>query len=127
MSFRQAKVILREAAGSYANGLWVAGVRSNTTSDSSVQPVVMGRDMQALPEGRHQSDFVKLYTNDRLLVAADGEGIQPDIIIHDGYGYELISMEANRSGVISHYKFIGVKIFKFTTTAEWNAGTLKRP
>lgn len=127
MSFRKVKDVLREAAGTYTNGVWAPGARSAVTTLASVQPVVMGQDMHALPEGRHLSDFVKLYTNDKLNVTADGEGVQPDIIIHEGYGYELVSIFANQSGVISHYKYIGAKVFKFTTTADWLSGALKRP
>lgn len=127
MSFRKLKDILREAAGTYTNGVWAPGARSALTTLASVQPVVMGQDMRALPEGRHLSDFVKLYTNDKLNVTADGEGVQPDIIIHEGYGYELVSIFANQSGVISHYKYIGSKVFKSTTTADWLSGALKRP
>ena len=127
MSFRKLKDILREAAGTYTNGVWAPGARSALTTLASVQPVVMGQDIHALPEGRHLSDFVKLYTNDKLNVTADGEGVQPDIIIHEGYGYELVSIFANQSGVISHYKYIGSKVFKFTTTADWLSGALKRP
>ena len=127
MSFRKLKDVLREAAGTYANGVWAPGARSAVTTLASVQPVVMGQDMHALPEGRHLSDFVKLYTNDKLNVTADGEGVQPDIVIHEGYGYELVSIFANQSGVISHYKYIGSKVFKFTTTADWLSRALKRP
>lgn len=127
MSFRKSKDVLREAAGTYTNGVWAPGARSALTTLASVQPVVMGQDMHALPEGRHLSDFVKLYTNDKLNVTADGEGVQPDIIIHEGYGYELVSIFANQSGVISHYKYIGSKVFKFTTTADWLSSALKRP
>lgn len=127
MSFRKLKDILREAAGTYTNGVWAPGARSALTTLASVQPVAMGQDMHALPEGRHLSDFVKLYTNDKLNVTADGEGVQPDIIIHEGYGYELVSIFANQSGVISHYKYIGSKVFKYTTTADWLSGALKRP
>ena len=127
MSFRKSKDVLREAAGTYTTGVWAPGARSAVTTLASVQPVVMGQDMHALPEGRHLSDFVKLYTNDKLNVTADGEGVQPDIIIHEGYGYELVSIFANQSGVISHYKYIGSKVFKFTTTADWLSGALKRP
>lgn len=127
MSFRKLKDVLREAAGTYTNGVWAPGARSAVTTLASVQPVVMGQDMHALPEGRHLSDFVKLYTNDKLNVTADGEGVQPDIVIHEGYGYELVSIFANQSGVISHYKYIGSKVFKFTTTADWLSGALKRP
>lgn len=126
-SFRKSKPLLRESAGTYTNGVWAPGTRSTTNTMVSAQPVAMGQDLQALPEGRHLSDFAKFYTNDRLQVTADGEGVQPDILVHEGYGYELTSISTNQSGVISHYKYIGVKVFKFTTTADWLSGALKRP
>lgn len=126
-SFRRTKTVLREATGSYVNGAWTPGARSTLTTQASAQPVVIGRDMKALPEGRHLSDFIKVYTNDRLLITANGEGVQPDIIVHEGYAYELVSIEPNQSGVINHHKFIGAKVFKFTTNVDWTSGALKRP
>lgn len=126
-SFRKQKDVLREAVGAYTNGNWSAGTRTALTTMASAQAVVMGQDLHALPEGRHLSDFVKFYTSDRLKVTADGEGVQPDIIVHEGYGYELVSIFANQSGVINHYKYIGAKVFKFTSTADWLSGALKRP
>jgi hypothetical protein len=109
------------------NGVWVAGTKSTLSTSASLQPVIIGQDLQALPEGRHLSDFIKIYTDDRLSVTADGEGVQPDIIVHEGYGYELVSIFANRSNVINHYKYVAAKVFKFTTTADWLSGALKRP
>lgn len=127
MSFRKPKTALREATGAYVNGSWVAGTRTAVPITASAQPVVMGRDLQALPEGRHMSDFTKFYTSTKLRIAADGEGVQPDIIVHEGYGYELTYSYPNQSGVIPHYKYIGVKVFKFTSDADWVSGALKRP
>ena len=127
MSFRKQKDILRESVGTYTNGKWAPGARSALTTLASAQPVVMGQDLHAMPEGRHLSDFIKIYTSDRLRVTADGEGVQPDILVHEGYGYELVSIFTNQSGVINHFKYIGVKVFKFTTTADWLSGALKRP
>ena len=127
MSFRKQKDILRESVGTYTKGKWAPGARSALTTLASAQPVVMGQDLHAMPEGRHLSDFIKIYTSDRLRVTADGEGVQPDILVHEGYGYELVSIFTNQSGVINHFKYIGVKVFKFTTTADWLSGALKRP
>lgn len=127
MSFRKPKALLRESAGTYTNGNWAPGGRSATTTMASAQPVAMGQDLHALPEGRHLSDVTKFYTDERLQVTADGEGVQPDIIVHEGYGYELTSIFTNQSGVINHFKYIGVKVFKFTSTADWLSGALKRP
>ena len=126
-SFRKQKDVLREAVGAYTNGNWSAGTRTALTTMASAQAVVMGQDLHALPEGRHLSDVTKFYTDERLQVTADGEGVQPDIIVHEGYGYELTSIFTNQSGVINHFKYIGVKVFKFTSTADWLSGALKRP
>lgn len=127
MSFRKTKPLLSELVGAYVSGNWVPGTRTAGEVLASAQPVIIGQDLNALPEGRHLSDFVKFYTDARLKVTADGEGVQPDIIVHEGYGYEIVSIFTNQSGVINHYKYIGVKIFKFTTTADWLSGALKRP
>lgn len=124
--FRTSHQLLTESSGAYVNGTWVAGSRTSGTVLASVQPVMVGQDMQALPEGRHMSDFVKVYTDDRLKVTADGEGVQPDIVVFQGYGYELVSMFQYQSNVISHYKYIGVKVFKFTNTSDWTSGVLQR-
>lgn len=128
-SFRRPYTVLREAAGGYVNGVYAPGARTAVTVQLSAQPVVNGRgaDTLPMPEGRHFSDAMKFYTSERLRIPADGEGIQADIIVFDGYGYELFLVEANQSGVISHYKYAGVKVFKFTNNAAWIAGTLKRP
>lgn len=125
--FRKSIPVLHESAGVYTNGVFVPGTRTATTVMASVQPVKIGTDMQALPEGRHMSDFKKLYSYSRLQVAADGEGLQPDIIVHGGYGYEIVDLDENQSDVINHYRYLACKVFKYTNSAAWVAGTLKRP
>lgn len=126
MSFRQPRTILSETAGTYVNGVWVAGTRSVSTVMASIQPIVMGQDMAALPEGRRISDFVKIYTGVNLKVTDDGDGIQPDFIVHDGQCFELVSRYANQNRIIPHYKYIAVRQMKFTSEAEWLNGTIKR-
>ena len=124
-SFRKTKTVLRESSGAYVNGLWAAGTRITISINASTQP--MGKEMYPLPEGRHISDLMRFYSDDRLQVTQDGEGVQPDIIVHNGYGYELKTIFENQSDVINHYKYIGIKAFKFTTASDWIAGTTKRP
>ncbi len=127
MSFRKSFTVLKESTGSYVSGLWVAGAKSIEAIQASVQPITMGQDMDVLPEGRHLSDYVKFYTDTKLTTTRDGEGTQPDIIVFDGYGFEIVSQYKNQSGVISHYKYIASKVFKFTSTADWLSGVLVRP
>lgn len=129
MSFRSLQTILREAPGSYVAGIWVPGTRSVIIEYLSAQPVAIGagRDMISLPEGRHFADYLKFYTSAKLKVTADAEGVQPDIVVIAGYGYELIDEAPNQSNVINHYKYIGHKVLKFTTSSDWTSGILKRP
>lgn len=123
-SFRKPMTLLRESAGGYIDGQWVAGTRTAMTVQASAQPIAAGQDMQAMPEGRRLSDAAKFYCADRLQVTDDG--LQPDIIVHEGAGYELVSVFANQSNVISHYKYIGVKSLKFTSVADWLSGATGR-
>ena len=125
MSFRIARKILTEADGSYVNGYWLAGARAIIAADTSIQPVVMGQDMESLPEGRRLSDFVKVYTDSKLKVT--DESTQPDLIVFDDFVYELVSIFKYQSNVLSHYKYVAVKQFKFTSDAEWLSGALVRP
>lgn len=127
MSFRKIKILLNESQGAYVQGEWVAGTRTVSTVMASVQPVSKMQDMQALPEGRHMSDFCMIFSDARLVVTADGENTQPDIVVHEGYGYEIIDIAPYRSDVINHYKYLAAKVFKYTTGADWINGTLRRP
>jgi hypothetical protein len=129
MSFRTSYKVLRETAGTYTNGVWVRGTRTVTTCLASVQPIDLKSEtgMHPKPDGRHLMDTVKIYTSMALNVTADGEGVQPDIIVFDGYGYELNDRGAYRSGVINHYKYTAKKVFKFTNDTAWTNGTLARP
>ena len=126
MSFRAFKTYLTESPGAYMNGVWLSGTRSEGTIYASVQPAMQGQDMQALPEGRRWSDFAKIYTDTRLNVVEDGEGVQPDFVVHEGWGYELVSLFAHRSGVINHYKYIAVRSFPVPSVAEWINGSILR-
>jgi hypothetical protein len=126
-SFRKPFKILREGPGSYVNGVWVPGTRSVVNLPISCQPAQLGKDLAALPQGRHLSDYCKIYSAVDLNSSPDGQGTQPDIVVHEGYGYEVASVDPHRSGVINHYKFLAVRVFKFTTEADWLSGALKRP
>jgi hypothetical protein len=127
MGFRLPKTLLTEHPGAYANGQWVPGVRLYHTIQASVQPVTRATDLKTLPEGRHLSDFVKIYTDEKLQVTADGEGVQPDIIVQGGFGYEIIDIAPNRSEVINHYKYIAAKVFAIADPTEWTSGAVQRP
>lgn len=133
MSFRRAFYVLKETTGGYVAGEYVPGTRSSATIQASVQPVKMGEDVEALPEGRRLSDYCKAYTTTKLNIVEEGSGIQPDIIVwpETGWAYEISSMYVHQMGVIPHYKYVATKRIKITGTinaflAAWAAGTIQR-
>lgn len=125
--FRKQRTVLSETAGSYVNGKWSAGPRSVITISASVQPLNAAQDMESLPEGRRYSESIKFYTDSILKTTEDGDGLQPDLIVHNGYCFEIVSRMPNENGVIQHQKYIATRAMKFTSEAAWLAGTLKRP
>lgn len=122
--FRTSRAILSEAPGAYVAGIWTPGTRLVSSAIAGIQPVKLGVDLQALPEGRRASDVVKIYTDAQLKTTEDG--VQPDLIVYKGAAYELISVEVRDSGVIPHQKYIAVRKFPFTSEADWLDGTTKR-
>lgn len=127
MGFRKTYTILRESAGDYVGGVWVPGTRSVLTVQASMQPARLGQDMEALPEGRRLSHARKLYTTSELQVTEQGDGVQPDLVLYSGYGYEITSIEEHQSDVIDHYKYICYKSIPVSSTAAWLDGTIIRP
>lgn len=125
--FRSLKKLLTEGLGTHTDGIWVPGTHSVSTVLCSVQPVVKATDLVSLPEGRHLSDYVKVYTDTKLKIAEDGTNVQSDIIVNGDFGYEIVDVAENQSNVIPHYRYIAYKIFRFTNDNAWITGTLKRP
>lgn len=133
MGFRRPFFALSETAGSYVSGEYVPGTKSSSTIQASIQPVTVGTDMDALPEGRRLSDFCKVYTASNLKITEEAQGIQPDLVVwpEAGYAYEIVSKFVHQMGIIPHYKYIAVKRIKIATTpaalvAGWLNGTVTR-
>ena len=133
MSFRRPFYVLSETAGGYVNGEYVPGTRTTATIQASVQPVKMGEDVEALPEGRRLSDYLKAYTSTKLQITEEGAGIQPDLIVwpEAGWAYEITSRFIPQMNVIPHYKYVAEKRIKIASTVDallagWLAGTIKR-
>jgi hypothetical protein len=127
MTFRRTYDVLREAAGSYVSGLWVAGAKSVIQIQASIQPVTE-QDLITAPEGRRISDMVKVYTSSDLQQGADGTGLQPDLIVWRGYAYEINSIAVRQMDVISHFKISATRRMAAGSgyAAAWVAGTLTR-
>lgn len=125
MSFRKPFSVLTESPGSYVEGLFVPGTRSTITIQASIQPV-SGEDMITAPEGRRTQDMIKVYTSTELKQADEGTGQQPDIVVWQGFGYEVTSMDVRLMDVIPHYKIFATRRMPVTDVAAWTAGTLNR-
>jgi hypothetical protein len=125
MSFRRTFTVLTEGLGGYVNGIYTPGARSTLTIEASIQPVT-GEDMITAPEGRRIQDLVKVYTTATLKQADEGTGQQPDIIVWQGYGYEVTSMDVRAMGVIDHNKVFATRRMPVPNPAAWTAGTLQR-
>lgn len=109
MSFRKPQTITRTAAGSYVDGLFVAGITSSITIQASVQPAT-GEDIKALPEGRRLDDYVKVYTDADLQVLGEVNGLQPDRLSWRGHTYECISADVRQMSIINHFRYIFSKV-----------------
>ena len=125
-SFRTEKIVLREEDGTFKDGIYIPGARTHFTILASGQPVLIGQDIDVVAEGRTMSDYRKFYSDTLLKYLDPICYSQPDIIVDNGYGYEIMSVEQNTSNVIPHVKYICSKIFKFTTVEDWINGNLPR-
>lgn len=104
-SFRKLVLIRRKTGGNYVNGHWQEGPDSAFFINASVQPV-KGKEMESLPEGRRNTQTIKLYTNTQLQTVNDEN---PDIVEIFGSSFEITTVEPWQSDVISHYKCMAVK------------------
>lgn len=127
MSFRKTYDVLHESAGSYVSGIYVQGVKTATTIQASIQPATE-QDLITAPEGRRISDMVKVYSSTALQEGGEGSNLQPDLIVWNGYAYEISSISVRQMDVISHYKYYATRRMAAPTgyAAAWVAGTLTR-
>lgn len=104
---RSTFTIKRLTPGAYVNGFWVEGSSSTFNILATVQPV-SGLEMQSLPEGRRESQAVKIYTSTQLRTIEDSKN--PDILLAFGYEFEIATVEPWQSNLINHYKCIAYKL-----------------
>lgn len=107
MSLFHSQFTVSRPTGSFVLGKWVAGSATTFTIWASVQPV-SGMDLQLVPEGRRDSQAVKIYTS-TLLQIGEG-GTNADILTAFGDQFEIIEVQPWQSNVINHYKCIGLRL-----------------
>ena len=106
MSFRKPITIRRKKPGFYEKGIWVEGSESTFTILANVQPM-KPEEVLCLPEGRRETAAIILYTDSALMCV--GKQNCDTVDWFDSL-YEVISIEPWQSGIINHFKVIGVRI-----------------
>lgn len=104
--FRRTVSGTRKTAGGWIEGEWVEPSEDPITIRASVQPASQ-EDVQLLPEGRRLTGAYKLFTNDTLQVAIEGDNSQFPDVIHLPHGdYEVLAQAPWQNGIISHNEYI---------------------
>lgn len=116
MSLRNRTVkVKRTAAGDYVAGAWVPGAESEFDVVCSVQPL-RPNEMKLLPEGRQESEALRIYSDVELKPADERSKVQADLVDITGagtaYEYEVLSDAPWQNSIIPHHKAIIVKIAK---------------
>jgi hypothetical protein len=100
--FRYPKILIRRAAGSFVNGVWVEGATTQMQILCTVQPAT-GEAMQRAPEGRRNESGYSVFTDTAIRTAEKGAN-NPDIMVISGQVHECIAVDVWQNGVISHHK-----------------------
>lgn len=98
--------IKRYSGGQYIKGIWTEGVETTTTAKASVQPV-SGNELMLLPEGRRNSESVKIFTTAQLKTQSLQE--KCDIIEIRGIDFEIHNVKHWFGTDIEHYECLAVK------------------
>jgi len=109
-SFRKNRVVKRYASsGEYVNGNFVPVGSPVTFLIMASQQPLTGRELEALPEGRRNSDSYSLFTDYPLVTAEVSKVNNPDIVMINNEEFEVIKVESWQNDVINHYKATVVK------------------
>jgi len=103
---RKLLIVTQHLPGTYVKGVYAPGTTTSTTIFASVQPATKN-DIESLPEGKRNSKSYALFTNSDLPMVSLST---PDTVMIEGETYEMVRKEPWRNNVISHYKYIVVKV-----------------
>lgn len=110
-SFRKPYKILVRSDGEYVKGKWVNGGEIEQRLMASIQPL-SGAEMDRLAtsmQGRRVSSAVKIYTDQKLTVAGENAH-NGAVVLFDGERYEVISRASYHSGVLSHHRYVAIRV-----------------
>jgi hypothetical protein len=91
-NFSEPITITRKAAGSYVNGIFVAGAVSSISATASVQPL-NGREQVTLSELQRAKETLKMYTSTEVFVSNEAAGRSADLVSLRGRVYEVQRVE----------------------------------
>lgn len=91
-------------------GIYVPGAPTDTVIQASVQPV-NGKELQTLPEGERERDWLKVYTLATLKTTNQHDGTSADHIIIDAITYQVRQVWGWRAASpIPHFKAFIVRL-----------------
>ena len=107
--FRQDVAVERREPGAFVDGVWAPGVVSPSVTfiKASVQPASQD-DLERLPEGQRITGAYKLFTNDTLRLARDGQ--EADRVQIGGDWYLVTAAEDWNNGIVPHNVYIVTRI-----------------
>lgn len=114
MFFNKQVTVVRSLAGAYdEDGVWQDGQTQELTILANVQPLntrEMEQYTSVFAGGNRTIRLVKIYTSEQLMLDEQMTGQIADIILWMGKRYKVAMQEQWQSGIISHYRYIGVEV-----------------
>ena len=114
MFFNKNVTVVRSSVGQYdEDGNWQEGQTQKLTILANVQPL-NARELEQytsiLPGGNRTVLLVKIYTSEQLKLDAQMTGQVADVVLWMGKKYKVAMQEQWQSGIISHYRYVGVEV-----------------
>lgn len=99
---------IQTTPGDYVNGDWVPGTPTISSLTADIQPM-SGEEVQALSIGDRNLGMIKIYTDEVLKIADEGNKQKGDKVIWDGDGqtYECTAKGKRDNNLINHNKYFG--------------------
>jgi len=97
--------IYRKSKGEHVRGVWIEGKPFEGTIKADIQ-TLDPREIQGLNIGREDTEKIKIYTDDVLIISEEGTKQNGDIVLFRDKDYEVISYAPHQNDIINHNKYI---------------------
>ena len=101
--------VTRRGAITRSNGFPVAGSSSTFTLSPVIIQPLSGREMQHVPEGQRNREWLRVYSQTALRTAAEGNGVMADTFAYAGATYEVQSVD-NWSPNANYYAYRAARV-----------------